>query len=155
MVLAQTRISPWQWDTQNFQEFWDAKRTPYPIQKTRPGDNNQNKRETAELWTLLYRRSTEWKSKKTKREKITEKVIVHESGGDTYFNRCAPNSPPKFGKNCWRVGSRTTNLEYSMGGHSTKKNSGDWRRLAVTRTVVKDHQLMLDELKGLKKTLKW
>ena len=58
MVYAQSRIFPEEWDTQTPQGFWDTNGSPNLNQETRPY-NNQQKRELAELGTLLSQRTTE------------------------------------------------------------------------------------------------
>ena len=55
--------------------------------------------------------------------------------------------PQRLGKRPRRVGNRThkDHLNYSFVkiGQNTRKSPGDLRRLAVTQTPVKDHQLTL------------
>ena len=56
--------------------------------------------------------------------------------------------PKMFGKEARRVGNRTTNRNHSNYsiveiGENPETSPGDLRKLAVTRTPVKDHQLTL------------
>ena len=44
VVYIQTRMHPEEWDAQNSLEFWDANRSPYLGQTTRPSDSQQKKR---------------------------------------------------------------------------------------------------------------
>ncbi len=74
--------------------------------------------------------------------------MEHECDGDTNCNLCTWNNPQKLGK---ETGSRRN--QRISGDHpndsivgncqNTKKSPGDLRRLAVTQTPVKDHQLTL------------
>ena len=55
---------------------------------------------------------------------------------------------PKIGKKTRGLGNKRTsgeNLNYSIAeiGQNTNKSPGDLRRLVVTQTPVKDHQLIL------------
>ena len=43
----------------------------------------------------------------------------------------------------WRTGGDHPDCSIVENGQNTEKNPGDLRRLAVTQTPVKDHQLIL------------
>ena len=73
-----------------------------------------------------------------------------ENEGDDYTNRdwCFWYSHQRFIEKTGRLGGWRTSGDhpnYSIieNGQNTEKSSGDLRRLAVTQTPVKDHQLML------------
>ena len=70
----------------------------------------------------------------------------HEGYGDTNCNWFAQNNSQRSGKG--RLRNQRTNrdhLDYNIIkiGLKTEKSPGDLRRLAVTQTPVKDHQLTL------------
>ena len=62
IIIAQPNICPGEWHAQTPLWFWHTNGSPNHGQTTRPYDNQQQqqqKRELAELWTLLSRRTTE------------------------------------------------------------------------------------------------
>ena len=74
--------------------------------------------------------------------------MEHESNGDTNCNWCTLNNHQKFRRKARGVGNWRTSLDYTdcnivEVGQNTEKSSGDLRKLAVTKTPVKDHQLIL------------
>ena len=74
--------------------------------------------------------------------------MEHGGDGDTNCIWCTWNSPQRLGKGVGRVGNRRSNRDhpdYSIVeiGQNTEKSPVDLKRLAVTQTTVKDHQLML------------
>ena len=76
------------------------------------------------------------------------KVMEHESDGNANYNWCARNGPQRFGKGTGRVENLRTSRDhpnYSIIkiGQNTEKSPGDLSSLAVTCTLVKDHQLIL------------
>ena len=114
---------------------------------------NKN-RELAELWNLLYWQITEWNWRKAKRYKYLDfaselKIpMEHES---------EVGALGTITKATGRIENNSTGGDHPNGstdkiGQNTEKSTGDMRRLAVTQTPVKDHQLMLvrKTLKGLK-----
>ena len=54
----------------------------------------------------------------------------------------------------WRTSGDHTNYNIVENGQNTKKSTGDLRRLAVSQTLVKDHQLTLMCLQKMKKNWK-
>ena len=92
--------------------------------------------------------------KKTKKRQIlglyqrTEKVMEHESDGDTNCKWNTWNDPQRIVQGIGRVENRWTNRDhqnYSITkiGQNTEKSPGDLRRLAVTQFPTKDYQVML------------
>ena len=76
------------------------------------------------------------------------KAMEHECNGDTNYNKCTRNGPPKLGKRTGKAGNQMTGRDhphYSITkiGQNTEKSPGDLKRLAVNQTPVKDHQLTL------------
>ena len=73
--------------------------------------------------------------------------MEHEGDGDTNCNWCARNNPQRLSKgtgrlrNQWTSGGHTDN-NIIKNDQSTEKSPEDLKRLAVTQTPVKDHQLM-------------
>ena len=91
MVCAQPRISPGEWDAQIPLRFWDTYGSPNLGQTTRTYNNQQQqKREVSDLWTLLSRLTIEQNWKKAERKIYTwtllenwKKTMDHESDGDS------------------------------------------------------------------------
>ena len=80
--------------------------------------------------------------------KRTKKAIGHEDDGDTNSNTRPKNCPKRLGKRNKRVRNQRTNRDhpnYSIVeiGQNTEECPSDLRRLAITQTPVKDHQLTL------------
>ena len=72
--------------------------------------------------------------------------MEYERDGDTNYNWSAWTDPQKLGKGRLRIKYRNRdhpNTSIVEIGQNTKKSPGDLRRLAVTQTPVKDHQLTL------------
>ena len=74
--------------------------------------------------------------------------MQHESDSDTNCNWCAWYSHQRFGTGTGGLGKKRMSGDhpnYSIIeiGQNTEKKPGDLRRLAVTRTPVKNHQLTL------------
>ena len=72
--------------------------------------------------------------------------MEHES--DKNFNWHAWNALQRFGKGTGRVRNQRTNSDHpnyniTKIGQNTEKSPRDLRKLAVTQTPVKDHQLTL------------
>ena len=77
-----------------------------------------------------------------------EKTVAHESDVYTNYNWCSWHSHRKIIKGTGGLGNKRTSEDhpnyYTIEiGQNTKKSPGDLRRLAVTQTSVKDHQLTL------------
>ena len=70
-----------------------------------------------------------------------------EHVGDNYTNHdwCFWYSHQKIikGTEGWRMSGDNPNYNIIENGQNTEKSPGDFRRLAVTQTQVKDHQLKL------------
>ena len=69
-----------------------------------------------------------------------------EDDWETSCNYYTRNDTQRLAKGTGRVGNRRTSrnrLNYSIFkiGQNTEKNTGELRRLSVTQTPVKDHQL--------------
>ena len=73
--------------------------------------------------------------------------MEHESDSDTICNSCTRNDHQRPSKGAGRVKNRRSNrdrLNYIFQtDQNTEKSAGDLRRLAVTQTPVKGHQLTL------------
>ena len=72
--------------------------------------------------------------------------MEHKSDSNCNWNSW--NGSRRLGKETGRVWNRVTNKDYPdyniiTIGQNTEKSPGDLRRLAVTKTPVKDHQLRL------------
>ena len=72
--------------------------------------------------------------------------MKHESYGDNNCNWCPWYSHQKIGKMTRRLEKNRTSRDNSNSslaeiGQNTKKNTGNLRRLVVTETPLKDHQL--------------
>ena len=83
-------------------------------------------------------------AKELKKKKTTE----HERNGDINRNWCTWNNPQSVSKVSGRLGNKRTKEDHPDYGiieiiHNTGKCPGDVRRLAVTKTPVKNHQLTL------------
>ena len=74
--------------------------------------------------------------------------MEHEGDGDTSCGWCTWNDPQRIGRETGRFGNKRTSgdrPEYSIIkiGQESEKSPGELRRLAVTQTSVKNHQLTL------------
>ena len=74
--------------------------------------------------------------------------MEHEGDSNTNCNWCSWNDPQRLSKRGGGAGNRRMsrdNPNYSVVevGQNTEKSPGDLRRLTVTQTPVKDHQLTL------------
>ena len=90
--------------------------------------------------------------------KELKKKMEHE--GDDYTNPdwCIRYSKKRIiegteGLGSWRTSGDHPNYTIVENGQNTEKSPGDLRRLAVTQTPVKDHQLMLMGKKTLKECI--
>ena len=77
-----------------------------------------------------------------------KKAVEHEGDSGTSGNWCTWNGLQRLDKGAVRAGNQRTNRDhpdYSIIeiGQNTEKCFGDLRRLAVTQTPMKDHQLNL------------
>ena len=113
------------------------------------------------LWyTLPSLWTTEWKSKKAKRERERAKYQDLARELKTWWSQRyqlqlahLERSSKDWKVRVERVGNQRTNRHHPDNSISlnTKKSPGDLRRLAITETPVKDHQLQLvgKTLRGL------
>ena len=72
----------------------------------------------------------------------------HESAGDTNFNWCTQHSHQRIGTGTGGYGNKKTNGDHPNNsfveiGQNTEKNLANLRRLAVTQTPMRHHQLKL------------
>ena len=72
--------------------------------------------------------------------------MEQESDGDTNRHRCTWYSQQRINKGTGRLGNKRTSEDYPNFciieiGQNAEKSPGDLRRLAVTQTLVEDHQL--------------
>ena len=115
----------------------------------------EKKKELAKLWTLLSRLIKKMKLKKEKIRISTSTLLGYwkKHEGDNYTNNdwCShPKIIKKTGRlGGWRMSGDHPNYSIIENGHNTEKSPGDLKRLAVTQTPVKNHQL-----KVMWKTLK-
>ena len=78
----------------------------------------------------------------------SQKVMKHESDSDTNSRWRTRNSFQALGKESSSIGNQRKNKDHTHHtiteiGYNTEKSSEDLRRLAVTQTPLKDHQLKL------------
>ena len=95
------------------------------------------KRKEINIWLDLA-----WELKKKK------ETMEHESDGDTNYNWYTWNNPQMIGKGTGRLENKRASgdhPDYSIIkiGLNTEKSPGDLRRLAVTQTPERNHQLTL------------
>ena len=83
--------------------------------------------------------------------------MEREGDGYTSYNWCSWNKPQRISKGTGRLGNKKPSGDHPYCSivkicQNTEKSLGDLRRLAVTQTLVKDHQLtlVLKTLKGIK-----
>ena len=74
--------------------------------------------------------------------------MKHEGDGGTNCRWCCWNDPQRISKRTGRVGNRRANGDHPNYRifeviQNTKKSPRDMRRLAVIKTLVKDHHLTL------------
>ena len=71
--------------------------------------------------------------------------MEHESDGDTYCNWCSWYSHQRIATGTGVLGNKRVSGDYSFIkiDQNSEKSPGDLRRLAVTQTPVRNHQLML------------
>ena len=97
-----------------------------------PQSENQRKRKERQVLGSCWR---------------TKKAMDQEVHGDTNCDWRTWNDPQKLGKRIGRDGNQKTNRDHANCcikiGQNTEKSPGDPRRLDVTQTLVKDHQLTL------------
>ena len=74
--------------------------------------------------------------------------MEHESDGDTTCNWCTRYSHQRIIKGTGGLGNKGTSGDHPNYciieiGQNTEKSPGDLKRLAITQTPMKDHQLTL------------
>ena len=74
--------------------------------------------------------------------------MEHEVRGNTNYKQCDWNNPQRFGNGTRRLRNQRTSRDYPDNstikiGQNTEMKLGDLRRLPVTQTSVKHHQLTL------------
>ena len=77
-----------------------------------------------------------------------KKTMEHESDGDNNCNRCSWYSHRRIGTGNGGLGNEKTsedhpNYDIVAIGQNTEKSPGNFRTLAVTQTLMKDHHLTL------------
>ena len=85
--------------------------------------------------------------------------MKYESEGDTNCNWRICNNPQRFCKGTERFGNKRVSRDYPDDsiikiGRNTEKSPGHLKTLAIIQTPVKNHQLTLKTLKGVKKITK-
>ena len=100
---------------------------------SRSQSENRGKRKE-KYWEELYQR--------------IKKAVEHVGNGDINCNWYSWNSSQRFGKGTgrienWRMTWDHPNYSIIEIDQNTEKSPGDLRRLDVTQTPVKDHQLMI------------
>ena len=154
MVYAQPNICPGEWHRQTPMGFWHTNGSLNHGQTTRPNNNLINKKRTCKIVDFAVPADYRVRLKEnekikyldlTKKQKKTEE---HESDVYTNCNWC-------FWCDHQGINKRTGGLrnKRTSGDHpnyytieivqNTEKSPGDLRRLAVTQTSVRDHQLTL------------
>ena len=146
IVYAQPRICPGEWHAQNPLGFWDTNGSPNLCQTTRPY-NNQQKKRTFKIVDFAVPAEHRVMVKESKRRISTRtlrgnwKNLEHENEC-TNYNWC-------FSYCYQRISKRTRGLrnKKTIGDNPNcfiiEKSPGDLRRLVVTQSLVKDHQLTL------------
>ena len=134
----------------NLLGFWDTNGSSNLGQLTRPSDSQQKKRTCWIVdFDILADHRIKWKESEKGDEYLElarklKKYIGHEGDSDTNFNWCTWNNPQRIGKGTERFGNKRTtedHLDYSI--FKISQNTGDLRRLPVTQTPGRNHQLML------------
>ena len=151
MVYAQTRIRPWEWDIENSLGYWNTNRSPNPVQNTRPRDSKLKKRTCRIVDLADHRVKIKENEKRAYYLDLSielKRYMEYESDGHRNSKWCTRNDPQMFGKWARRLGNRKTSWDhpnYTIAkiGQNTMKSPGNLRRLAVTQTPVKGHQLTL------------
>ena len=154
MVYAKPSICPREWHIQAPMELWHTNDSPNLGQKTSPYSNQQKKR-TCKIVDFavpadhkIKRKESEKKDKYLDLARELKKTMEH--GGDNYTNRdwCFWYNNQRIIKGTRGLGGERMsgdhpNYNIIENGQNTEKSPGDLKRLAVTQTSVKDHQLML------------
>ena len=154
MVYAQARIHPGKWDTQTSLGFWDTNRSSNLGQRIRRSDSQQKNRT---CWIMEFAipadhqvklKESEKRNKYLDLSRKLKKTVEHKGASDTNCEWCARYTHKRIGTGTGGLGNKRTSGDYpnysiSEIDQNTEKSPGDLRRLAVTQTPVKDHQLAL------------
>ena len=144
MVYTQPSICPGEWHTQSLMGLWHWNGSPNLGQKTRPYSNQQIKKENLQNWWLCC---TGWPQNKTERKGVKKKlwnmkmtIIPIVIGAFVTVTKGLLK-----GLGDLEIGGRVDSPNYIIveNSQNTEKSPGDLRRLAVTQTQMKDHQLSL------------
>ena len=160
MIYAQPRICPREWYVQTTIGFWNTNGSPNLGQTTRSHHNRQKKGnlENCELCSPGKPQSENkrmWKEGQVPGPSSgTEKAVEQESDDNTNCDCCSWYRHQRISTRTGRLGNKRTsgddpNYCIIKIGQNSEKISGDLRRLVVSQTPVKKHQLML-----VRKTLK-
>ena len=155
MVYAQPSICPREWHTKTPRWLFHTNGSPNLVKITRPYNNQQKKKRTCKIVDFAVPADHRIKLKECeKKDKYLDlareliKTMEHE--GDDYTNRdrCVLYSHQRIIKGTGGLRNKRTSRDnpnyYIIEiGQNTKKSPRDLKRLAVTQTSVKDHQLML------------
>ena len=151
MVCAQPSICPWKWHTWTLMWLWHTLGSPNLGQKTRPNNNQQKKRICKIVDFAIpadYRIKLKECKKKDKYLDLARelkklwnmKVMIVP----IVIGACGTESKGLLnGFKSWRTCGDHPNYIIIDNGQNTVKSPGDLRRLAITQTPVKDHQLKL------------
>ena len=132
---------------------WDLDRSPNLSQKPRP-NNIQKKKKNLQIVDFgvpaEHRIKVKDCDKKDKNFDLARELKKYEHEGDNYYNCgwCFRYSNKRIikgtgGLGNWQTSGDHPNYSIVENGQNTEEIPGDLRRLAVTQTLVKDHQLKL------------
>ena len=134
--------------------LWHTNRTPNHSQKTRPYNNQQKKKRICK--SVDFAVSDDHKIKLEESEKKDKHLDLACQGVKKQWNvkvTIIPIGIGVFGTitiikgigglGSWRTSGDHRDNSIIENGQNTEKSPGNLRRLAVTQTTVKDHQLML------------
>ena len=151
VIYTQTRIRPEERDGENFLELWNTNGPPNLDQTSRPSDNQQKKENLPNKGLILAeRRLKKKKDMYVDLARGVKKTKEYERDGNTNYSWCTWNDPKGIGKAIGRLGNKRASGDHPecsiiMIGQNTEKSPGDMGILAVTQTLMKDHQLKLEE----------
>ena len=156
MVYAQPSICPREWHTKTPMGLWHTHGSPYLSQKTRPYNNQQKKKKkickivdfAVSADHRIKLKECEKKDKYLDLARELKKTMEYEGDNYTYFDWSFWYSNWRIikgtgGLGSWKMSGDHPNYSITENSQNTEKSSGDLRRLAVTQTPVKDHQLIL------------
>ena len=150
MVYAQPSICPVKWNAQIPLGFWDTNGSPNLGQMTRPSNNQQQKKRIVDFAVpadhCVKLKESEKKDKYFDLAREREKTVERENDDYTNDNWCSWYSYQRVDTGTEELGNKRMSghhLNYSIIeiGQNIEKSLGDLRKLSVTRTPMKDHQL--------------